>query len=84
MGLVEGLYPFFKGNCKQKMQTRVHQVWWSTLNMTVEEWRLSSRFIVGEAHNDYLQIALEIGFLGLSGCHIETFRLRNPGFQTTR
>ena len=54
------------------------------MNMTVEEWRLSSRFIVGEAHNDYLQIALEIGFLGLSGCHIETFRLRNPGFQTTR
>ncbi|MFN3477275.1 MAG: O-antigen ligase family protein, partial [Candidatus Methylomirabilales bacterium] len=32
---------------------------------TVEEWRLSTRLVVGEAHNDYLQIAAELGLLGL-------------------
>jgi len=36
------------------------------LYRTVEEWRLSSRFVVGEAHNDYLQMAAETGLLGLA------------------
>ena len=35
------------------------------LYRTVEEWRLSTRFVVGEAHNDYLQITAEMGLLGL-------------------
>jgi len=33
---------------------------------TVEEWRLSKKLIVGEAHNDYIQIATETGLLGLA------------------
>ncbi len=56
------------------------------LYRTVEEWRLSTRFVVGEAHNDYLQIAAETGLIGLA-CFLwllarlfrTTFRLVKTG-----
>ena len=32
---------------------------------TVEEWRLSEKLVVANAHNDYLQIAAETGLIGL-------------------